>query len=371
MTFKNRIKLLTLTAAFCGFTSPAFAQLDGAGEILRASEGDATLILQEYLRPLGQGVGAGLNSGWFNTAKTHKFLGFSVGFRLNAYMVPEEYQSFDLNNLGITSLNYTGKGTNAEVISPTFSGESGEPTPLMWLNAPAPNQNVRLTEFNLPEGIGVPYAGFPTVQASVGLLFDTDVMIRFVPTTEIPDFGEFGMTGFGIKHNIKQWIPIVKMIPIDISAYYGTNTVTLNAGFDVPPPTMTSNNEPIRQDATLDFSGQGVEFSATTTSYGIIVGKSIPLISVYASLGQESALTEVGVTGRYPQVVPRIPTAGATERWQVTATSNNPVDLEYDNGTTMRATVGASVKLLFLRVNADYSMGDYPVASLGLAFTLR
>lgn len=371
MVIKNKFKLLLTAIAFFGFSAPAFAQLDGAGEILRASEGDASLILQEYLRPLGQGVGAGLNSGWFNTAKTHKFLGFSLGFRLNAYMVPEEYQSFNLNSLSLTSLNYTGKGTASEVISPTFSGKRGEPTPLMWLNAPAPNQNVRLSEFNLPEGIGVPYAGFPTAQASVGLLFDTDVMIRFIPTTDIPDFGELSMTGYGIKHNIKQWIPIVKLIPIDILAYYGTNTVTLNAGFDVPPPTMTSNNEPIRQDPSLDFTGQGVEFSATTTSYGIIVGKSIPLISVYASLGQESAITEVAVTGRYPQVIPRVPTAGATQRWQVAATSNDPVNLEYDNGTTMRATVGASVKLLFLRVNADYSMGEYPVASLGLAFTLR
>lgn len=371
MVKKNRFKILLTAVAFCGFSSPAFAQLEGAGEILRASEGDATLILQEYLRPLGQGVGAGLNSGWFNTAKTHNFLGFSLGFRMNLYMVPEEFQSFDLTKLNLTSLQYTGKGGNIPVTSPTFSGESGETTPRMWLNAPPPNQSTRITEFDLPEGIGVPYAGFPTIQGSVGLLFGTDVMIRFVPTTEIPDFGEFGMMGFGVKHNVKQWIPVVNMLPIDISAYFGTNTVTLNAGFEVDPPTQTSNGQPIRQDPSLDFSGQGVEFKATTTSYGLIVGKSIPLISVYASLGQETALTEVGVLGRYPQVVPRVPTAGAPQQWQVTATSNNPVSLEFDNGTTMRATVGASLKLLFFRINADYSMGEFPVASAGLAFTLR
>jgi hypothetical protein len=371
MIHKNKLKSFLTVLTFWGLSSPVFAQLDAAGDILRASEGDARLILQEYLRPLGQGAGAGLNSGWFNTAKTHKLLGFSIGVRLNAYMVPEEFQSFDLNSLALNSLNYTGKGTNSEVFSPTFSGEKGTSTPSVWLNAPAPNQSVRIAEFDLPEGLGVPYTGFPTVQASVGLLFDTDLMIRFVPTIDIPKFGEFGMTGFGIKHNIKQWIPVVNMLPIDISAYYGTNTVTLNAGFNVPPPTMTSNNEPIRQDPTLDFSGQGVEFTATSTSYGIIVGKSIPLISVYASLGQESSLTEVGVTGRYPQVVPRVPTVNDTQRWQVTATSNNPFQLDYDNGTTMRATVGASIKLLFFRVNADYSIGEYPVASAGIAFTLR
>lgn len=371
MVIKNKFKLMLTAVAFFGFSAPAFAQLDGAGEILRASEGDATLILQEYLRPLGQGVGAGLNSGWFNTAKTHSFLGFSLGFRMNLYMVPEEFQQFDLTNLSLTSLEYAGKGGNSPVISPTFSGEADVTTPTMWLNAPAPNQNVRIAEFDLPEGIGQPYAGFPTVQASVGLLFDTDVMVRFIPTTDIPDFGEFGMMGFGVKHNIKQWIPVVNMMPFDLSAYFGTNTVNLNAAFAVEPETQTSNGEAIRQDATLDFSGQGVEFSATTTSYGLIVGKSLPFISVYASLGQEVALTEVGVLGRYPQVVPRVPSAGAPERWQVTATSNNPVSLEFDNGTTMRATVGASLKLLFFRINADYSMGEYPVASAGLAFTLR
>lgn len=370
MGISNRFKTIVAACAILGATGTANAQLGDAGEILRASEGDANLILQEYMRPLGQGIGAGLNSGWFNTAKTHKFLGFSLGFRLNAYMVPDEYLEFDLNSLGLTSLNFAGKGGANEVISPTFSGDDTE-GPLVWLNAPPPNQSVRITEFNLPAGINVPVAGFPTAQLAVGLLFDTDVMVRFVPEYEIPDFGTFGMTGFGIKHNIKQWIPVVNMLPIDISAYFGTNTVTLSADFEVEPSTQTSNGQAIRQDPTLDFSGQGIEFSATTTSYGIIVGKSIPLISVYAALGQESALTEVGVKGRYPQVVPRVPTAGAPEQWQITASNNNPVNLEFDNGTTFRATVGASVKILFLRVNADYSMGEYPVASAGIAFTLR
>lgn len=370
MGISNRLKSFVVVCAILGATGTAKAQLGDAGEILRASEGDATKILQEYLRPLGQGVGAGLNSGWFNTAKTHKFLGFSLGFRLNAYMVPEEYLEFDLNSLGLTSLNFTGKGGPNPVISQTFSG-TDDTGPLVWLNAPAPNQSVRLSEFNLPSGINVPFAGFPTAQLAVGLLFDTDVMIRFVPETEIPDFGTFGMTGFGIKHNIKQWIPIVKNIPIDLTAYFGTNTVKLSADFDVAPPTQTANGQAIRQDPTLDFSGQGIEFEATSTSYGLIVGKSIPLISVYAAIGQESALTKVGVKGRYPQVVPRVPTAGNPQQWQVTATNDNPVNLEFDNGTTIRTTVGASVKLLFMRVNADYSMGDYPVASVGLAFTIR
>lgn len=370
MGMSNRLKTFVAACAILGATGTANAQLGDAGEILRASEGDANLILQEYMRPLGQGIGAGLNSGWFNTAKTHKFLGFSLGFRLNAYMVPDDYLEFDLNDLGLTSLNFDGKGGASPVTSPTFSGDDAA-GPKVWLNAPAPNQNIRITEFNLPAGINVPFAGFPTAQLAVGLLFDTDVMIRYVPETEIPDFGAFAMTGFGVKHNIKQWIPVVKMLPIDLSAYFGTNTVTLNADFAVDPPTETSNGQAVRQDASLDFSGQGIEFEATTTSYGIIVGKSIPLISVYAALGQESALTKVGVTGRYPQIVPRIPTAGAPEQWQVTASNSNPVSLEFDNGTTFRATVGASVKILFLRVNADYSMGEYPVASAGIAFTLR
>lgn len=370
MGIQNRIKTLIVVFTLFGATSTATAQLGDAGEILRASEGDATLILQEYLKPLGQGIGAGLNSGWYNTAKTHKFLGFSLGFRFNAYLVPDEFLEFDLNSLPLTSLNYTGKGTNSEVFTPTFNG-SDDLAPRVWINAPAPNQNTRITEFNLPSGINIPYAGFPTVQGSVGLLFDTDVMLRFVPTTEIPDVGEFGVFGFGVKHNIKQWIPVVKNLPIDLSAYFGTTTVNLKANFDVPPPTQTANGQAIRQNASLDFSGQGAEFKATSTSYGVIVGKSIPLISVYAAIGQESAVTDLNVLGRYPQVVPRVPTQGAPEQWQVTATNNNPISLKFDNGTTMRATVGASVKLLFLRVNADYSMGEYPVASAGVAFTLR
>ncbi len=369
MVLKNKFKLLLTAVAFFGFSAPAFAQLDGAGEILRAGVGDAELILQEYLRPIGEGVGAGLNSGWFNTAKTHKFLGFSLGFRMNAYFVPEDGLEYDLNDLLLTTLDYNGKNGNSPVYTPSFSGDvdAGQN---VWIDlVHAPTGTTERRNFKLPDGIGIPYTGFPTVQGSVGLLFDTDVMVRFVPTTDIPNFGEFGMMGFGVKHNIKQWIPVVNMMPFDLSAYFGTNTVKINAGFEVNPD-QGSN---IKQNNTLDFSGQGVEFSATTTSYGLIVGKSLPLISVYASVGQEKALTEVGVLGRYPITAPNpdYHPVNQPQKYRIEATVNNPVNLEFDNGTTMRATVGASLKLLFFRINADYSMGEYPVASAGLAFTLR
>jgi hypothetical protein len=373
MVIKNKFKLMLTAVAFFGFSAPAFAQLDGAGEILRAGVGDAELILQEYLRPIGEGVGAGLNSGWYNTAKTHSFLGFSLGFRMNGYFVPEEGLEFDLNKLGLTTMQYTGKGGASPVFTPTFSGADDEGQSV-YINITDPSTGFsERMDMDLPDGIGIPYTGFPTVQASVGLLFDTDVMIRFVPTLDIPNFGEFGTMGFGVKHNIKQWIPVVNMLPFDLSAYFGTNTVKLNAAFEVNPQTQTDDGDAIQQNPALDFSGQGVEFSATTTSYGLIVGKSLPLISVYASIGQEVALTEVGVLGQYPLTAPNpnYHPVNQPVKYRIEATANNPVNLKYDNGTTMRATVGASLKLLFFRINADYSMGEYPVASAGLAFTLR
>ena len=55
-------KLLTLFAVFC-FGFSAMAQTEIA---------DGKSLIEAYISPLGNSLGAALNNGWYNTAKPHQ-----------------------------------------------------------------------------------------------------------------------------------------------------------------------------------------------------------------------------------------------------------------------------------------------------------
>ena len=60
---------------------------------------DARAFLQEYLSPLGNGLGAITNNGWYNTAKPHRFLGFDANFNLSLLNINDENKNFDPNSI--------------------------------------------------------------------------------------------------------------------------------------------------------------------------------------------------------------------------------------------------------------------------------
>ena len=55
---------------------------------------DAAKFIETYFSPIGESFGAGMNNGWYNTAKPHKLLGFDITLTLNLVSVPNEKQHF-------------------------------------------------------------------------------------------------------------------------------------------------------------------------------------------------------------------------------------------------------------------------------------
>ena len=59
---------------------------------------DAADFLELYFSPMGESLGAGMNNGWYNTAKPHKLGGFDITLTLNSVSIPNEMQYFNPNN---------------------------------------------------------------------------------------------------------------------------------------------------------------------------------------------------------------------------------------------------------------------------------
>lgn len=374
--FTNNIKRLCAVLALSLLTvGTAHAQLGDAGEILRGGADDANSLLQSYLTPFGEGFGANLNTGWFNQAKPHGTLGFDISVNAAVALVPASDETFNVVDLGLSELTIAS-GSSPE--TPTIAG-SDESTTRLELTSTYTNpqtgqqEQITLTEFDLPGGSGYPYVPSPMVQATVGIIKDTDVSLRFVPETDIgPIDASVGLFGFGVKHGVNQWLPGGKLLPVDISLQFGYTTFNSSADFDVNPEVGNDIYNPFM---ASQWDGQGLELETTATTYNAIVGKKLPFISVYGGVGFENSTTTVSTPGSYPvtSVNPDYDPNSNSEdtRQKIIESIDSPIDLEIKGSNNMRAFVGARLSIAILRISASYTLSNYSSANIGIGFGFR
>ena len=57
---------------------------------------DGKSLIEAYVSPLGNSLGAALNNGWYNTAKPHHLGGFDVTITANLVLVPANAKTFNI-----------------------------------------------------------------------------------------------------------------------------------------------------------------------------------------------------------------------------------------------------------------------------------
>ena len=372
MNIVNRISrisgLVALLMVFlCLPSKHAFGQLGDLGDLFEAGidEGkeDARLLFQEYLKPFTNGFGAGINSGWVDRAKTHGLLGFHVKLNLSAAMVPDIHRSFDIEELGLARLQILKHGPE----TPTFSGQSSGAARLGYSL-----EGLELANFRMPPGTGIRYIVTPMVQGGVGLPKNTDIMVRFIPPFKFLDYGELYLYGLGLKHELNQWLPGGAFLPVTFSVMAGYTSFGTSAGLNARPVDFDAN-------ADLDPDGLGgpnastwdnqeIIFSTSAYTVNLIVGKSLPIISVYGGAGFESSTTNVKVEGDFPYYTPELHEAEFKRKLNAL---NDPLDLSFDGANKLRALAGLRISLPLITFNAEYTLSDYSMVTFGLGVSLR
>ncbi len=364
-------KVLIVFSAFAAVTmqsTESKAQKDMA-EMLRAGASDGSKLVEAYTAPLFKGFGAGLNGGWFNTAKTHKTMGFDLTVSFNAAMIPTGDQSFDANSLGFQNIKIK-PGTGPE--APTFAGSKSPANPPVyeiWADDQMnPGSQMLVSEFTSPSGLGLAYSGAPTVQLGLGIYKNTDLMIRYMPTMKLPmgDKADISLYGFGIKHDIKQWIPKMKELPFDLSAYFGYTQMKFGMGLNLTPESGVPN----RNGNTATYDNQRVDLKTTATTFGAIISKKLSVLTLYGSVGYTGSSTNLDMTGDYPMTVIET-NAGPQYGQKVVDKLTDPVMMDIDGANGVKATAGFRLKLAILTLHADYTLSKYPIASAGIGFAIR
>jgi hypothetical protein len=323
-----------LILLFCvgGRVQPAAAQIENVDALLRGGTADARTLIDAYLAPGVTGFETGLNTGWTGAAKPHSVLGFHLRIGATLSRVPSSDRTFTLLPGDLTTLTLE----NGEIgSSPTVAGEEDAPTYQLGLPSGS--------TISMPEGSGFSFAPTPVIEAGIGIVRDTEVMLRLVPSVGVVDnYGTVSLFGAGVKHGLNQWVPGRTPLPVDVTA------MVHYTRFDL--------------DADLEESGnQRLEWGTDTWAVTALVGKSIPVVSVYGGLGVETAATEIAMKGTYE-----------IENDQgIPATVEDPLSISFDRNTSLRALGGVRIRLGFTALYLEGTLANYSSLTAGLGLSVR
>ncbi|MCH8558515.1 MAG: hypothetical protein LAT84_11855 [Balneolia bacterium] len=341
------------------------AQVGNTGSFLQGSLDDASILTAEYIRPYAEGFGAVANTGWVYKAGTHSVLGFDLSLRFGAAAVPSGKNQFNLNELGLSSIRPINPASS---VTPSVSGSnSAGPQVEVFQPNPVTGEDFVITSFNMPSGSGFGYALAPMVQASVGLPYDTDIMLRLVPSVSIPGYGDFGLFGLGFNHELNQWIP--GYLPVDLTVMAAFMNIGLTGSFTLAPSPSDYDSDPNNLDTPVRWAGQQAGLSSNSWNANLMAGRSLGPLSVFGGLGFQSTSMEIDFTGEYPVYELAVNQQGDVE--VVLDSITDPLTVNVDTGATFRTFAGATVKLGFFYFSAEVTYAEYAVLNAGLGFSFR
>ncbi|MFI5137770.1 MAG: DUF6588 family protein [Sphingobacteriales bacterium] len=322
------------------------------GQLIKSSPADATLLFQNFAEPMFKGFGTGLNSGWNNTAKTKKLLHIDLRITANVAQVPTGDQNFDVTKIGLSN-HLTVDPQSTTNIAPTFGGSKSGQTPLMDIKD---NNGNTISTFNMPNGV-IQYVPAPNIQLTIGLVHNTDLTIRTIPTIKIGSTGSVGMIGFGVKHDlIQDFAPKGKPYPFDLAIAVNYNRINYSNSLNVQP----DNGTVAAPGNSSDFSNQRISGNFSGFNVQAIFSKKLLFFTPFIAVAYQTANTSLGVLGNYPV------TSSATQYTTVT----DPVHINETSISGLRADIGFQLNLAILRIYASVSEGQYLSgnAGIGLGF---
>jgi len=344
-------------------TDSSFGQINNVENLIRGGLHDTNLLMEAYLKPFGKGFGADLNSGWFNTGRTHSFLGFDITVMGNIALAPDSDKTFDINALGLQNYrlaNPAGASTSPTVVGDEVSG----PALNLVLNNPLTGQDEIIDTISLPEGSGFQAVPSPMIQASVGVLKDTDVILRFFPEVEVDDeVGSVKLFGLGAKHNLGGWLG--GTLPFDLAVVAGYTTFQAKSSdLEIDP-----DQNAIQTGANYD--NQVVEIEAKSFTANMIASKKFALLTLFGGLGIESSTVDLKLKGLFPVTSIEDNNASPNFGQRVILDLEDPMDLSFDGANSTRAFLGARLDLLFIAIHGSYTFSDYPVGTVGVGLNIR
>lgn len=310
--------------------------------LLRSGPEDATKLMEGYIKPVLTSASLGMNQGWYNTAKTHKPLGFDLSITINSVFVNDDELTYKPNTLGLQNVTLVSP---ADGNAPTIYGPKQTVT---YAYKVLPSET-----FTGPKGLNPPrlfgkhILPVPIANIGIGIIKGTDLKFRFMPNVDIGTNNSIKLFGIGLMHDVKQYIPVMKNLPIDLSIF-GAYT---------------------KLDVKTDLSGTFSDFTGSN-QYGYydiqswtvqaLVGKKISFLTLYGGVGYNNAKSDLKVGGTYNFSGTPLGDLSYTDPVNISVNSSGP-----------RITGGFSLKFAVFTLQADYTIQKKSVFTAGFGFSVR
>jgi len=316
-------------------------------DVLLLASSDAPLLFQNYMTPIMEGMTYSLNDGWYHTAKTHKKLGFDITINVNASIVPKSSRTFQFNESDYQYLTLESGDSEIQTIM------GGNNNSKISIRIPEEN-DYKVAEFSMPDGVGgdTPLNAVPSpmIQASIGIPFDTDISIRYLPKVNTDDV-EGNLIGFGIKHNLMQYFGPLDKLPLNMALFTGYTTM--------------SSTYNLQNVSTLPGNNQEGVFTLNAFTIQAIASLDFPIVSLYGGLGYDKGSSTLKIKGTY-ELEYTYENSNSTYK----ETIIDPINMDF-NANGIRGTLGARLNLGFFKIYGDYTIKEYNTVSAGIAFSFR
>ncbi len=314
--------LLTLLATILTVTS--YTQISQITTILDTDIDQGEKLITAYFTPIAESFGSSLNNGWYNTAKPHSLGGFDVTFTINTVIIPNSAKTYKIED------KFGGVFTSNQDEAFTILGSS-ETTEMTYKNSATGIEET----FNMPGGFEIPIIPLPMIQAGIGLIKNTAIDVRYIPMLNIGDNINVNLFGFGVKHDLLQWIPAFgDAVPMSLSLQAGHTSLS----------------------AELEVSDQNIALNTKATTINLIASKKLSILTGYAGIGYNTSTT----------------TFAADANFNFDGVEfDEKVEIDFATNKKLRANIGLRLNITLVTIQADYTFAEYPTATLGLGVSFR
>jgi hypothetical protein len=359
----TRICLLLLFALPLATTANAQSppdpkDLESLDELSTALQVMGNRYADQYVQPLTDAMGSGMNAGLFRTAEVgggilpgiDLYLGVSVSGALMA----SSNQSFTPGPNFEETIDGPGGQTLTLSIEPQDNSSGNLTLPTAFGDTEPPRADLIVEDgngnrwtANLPPGlVETPIAPLLVPQAGIGSLFGTDLQVRYLPETRLYQYGTVGLFGVAVRHSISQYIPL---FPMSLSVQGAYNEMSLG--------TRTLQTDRGEVSDVLDASGWAFNLQGS---------KSLPVLPVtfYGGLQYENFDVD------YSYVFTPANTGGFESRGATDELDSFELSLSQSAANKFRGLAGVSVTLAMVRLNVDYALAANDAITFGLGVKL-
>lgn len=317
---------------------------------------DLNLLAEGYLNPALTSLNQGMNTTWVSSAKTHELLGFDIRIGSSLVIIP----SID-HNFTPDGLQYFQVPTST---LPTISGTSS--VTRLRLSIPSTSgYDPITTDLDFPGGLGstlpIQAIPIPFAQIGLGIIPNTDILVRWVPNSTRDDVS-LGLLGIGVKHTLSQYFGIPRISPYQFAILAAYSKAHASKKF--------IDSEQI-DDLTLSFGSKSdpssLGFETESKTIQFIGSIDLPMLTIYSRLGHLDGTSSFLAKGNY-----KVTYQGKVNDQLISYESviTNPVHLSMDTKTYF-ASVGATLKVLFLHFYGDYTVSKNNSVNVGIALSFR